>query len=384
MSTKKDKPPQVLAQRVRRRTGELVERAQSTRVVRAVVRYMIATGGLLAGGVTVTALVSITAALTLLVNLSRGMLRDRPDLYQGLLELTNDVLPGVFQIEGEQGILDPSILLISTGFNWATFVASVVLVWNALTAMTGLRKAIRAMFGLGGAPLTFFYGKLTDFIGFLALGMSLLLSSGLASAVFVGGEYFLAWLGLENPFTIRLISVLAVAVAAILDALVVLMLLRLIARIRAPGRDLLHGAILGALIFGLLRFGGTSLVAAVANPLLAPVAAVVTLVLWVNFAVRGLLLVAAWTSNPPWANIPVEPTTVHSKETPNYVTLSAPHTLEWDHHPVTGALQPGPYDSPESASAPTLPWRRLWNRSPFGADSGGDDEELDEIERDPA
>lgn len=344
--TDNDSAKRIRAQ-VEEKVTDAIGFATKTRVVRAITRYIIATGGLLAGGVTVTALISIAAALTLLVNTSRGILRDQPELYTRLLELTNDVLPGIFRLEGQDGILNPDILLIPTGFNWATFVAATILVWNALTAMTGLRKALRTMFGLGGAPLNFFYGKLTDFIGFLCLGASLLISSALASAAFVGGESFLIWLGLESPNTIRMVSILAVALSATLDALVVLMLIRVIARIRVPRRDLLQAAILGAITFGLLRLGGTTLVGAVTNPLLASVTAIATLVIWINLAVRALLLIAAWASNPPWANLPVAPTTVHSKETPNYVTLSAPYTLQWDFHPVTGALHPGPYDVPQ-------------------------------------
>ena len=53
-----------------------------------------------------------------------------------------------------------------------------------------------------------------------------------------------------------------------------------------------------------------------------------------------MLFTAAWTANPPHTNLPVVPTEVHARETPNYVTQTAPHTLAWPHHEVTGTLIP--------------------------------------------
>lgn len=308
--------------------------------MRAGLRYVLTNGPSLSGGVTFSAILSLTAALTILVNAARALIRDDEMLFDALLQLINQVLPGVFEVGGQPGILDPEALMLQPGFNWTTFISTVVLVWSAAMVMTGLRKSMRIVFGLAGAPLGLLRGKLTDLLGFAALGSSVLVSTALATGVAVGGRNLLLWLGIESPVTAVLLAVLAIALTAALDALVVVMLLRLTARVRIPRRDRYHAMVLGAIVFGLLRLAGTSVIGLADNFLLASVAAVATLVLWVNLAVRALLMICAWTANPPGADVPVDPITVHARATPNYVTLSAPHTLEWSHHPVTGTLIP--------------------------------------------
>lgn len=308
--------------------------------MRAGLRYVITNGPSLAGGVTFSAILSLTAALTILVNAARALIRDDEVLFNALLQLINQVLPGIFQVGDGPGILDPETLMLQPGFNWTTFISMVVLAWSAAMVMTGLRKSMRIVFGLAGAPLNFLYGKLTDLVGFLVLGSSVLISTAMVTLVAVGGRNLLIWLGIDSLATGVLLAILAFLLAAVLDALVVVLLLRLTGRVRVPRRDLIHAMVLSAVVFGLLRLAGTSVVGLSDNLLLASVAAVATLVLWINVAVRALLMICAWTANPPGADVPVDPTTVHAGETPNYVTLSAPHTLEWSHHPVTGTLLP--------------------------------------------
>ena len=65
----------------------------------------------------------------------------------------------------------------------------------------------------------------------------------------------------------------------------------------------------------------------------------VTLLLWVNLVARLALYIAAWIANPPSPVVEnVKADDLHVKETPNYVTLSAPHTLTWDFDQRTGAV----------------------------------------------
>ena len=129
-------------------------------------------------------------------------------------------------------------------------------------------------------------------------------------------------------------------VAGVVDMLVFLLLFRVAAKVRIPQRDRWAAALLGAVGWGLLRLAGTSLIARWDNPLLASFAVLFTLIIWINLAVRWCLYVAAWSANPPQTHLPVPPREVHAGETPNYVTLSAPHTLSWPHHEVTGTLIP--------------------------------------------
>jgi membrane protein len=323
---------------------DLIDRGRQPRLVRAGLRYVVAWGGLTAGGVTVAALLSLTAALTIIVNVARAFLGSRPVLFGSVIDTINEVLPGVIDDGANDGLLDQELLLRDTGWGWTTAVSALLILWFALTMMTGLRRAVRQMFGLGGAPLRFARGKAIDVLAFAALGSTLIASSLLVSGVTLLGQSVLDWLGWSGWVPAVLLAAGVIALVAVLDALAVLLVLRVAAKVRVPWPDLRQGMLLGALGFGLLRLGGTSVLAAWAdnNPLFVSAAAVATLLVGINLAVRWLLFCAAWTANPPAAHVPVHPDTVHAGETPNYVTLSALHTLDWPHHQVTGALIPSP------------------------------------------
>lgn len=320
---------------------DLLDVGRQPRPVRAILRYVVASGSLGAGGVTLTAMLSLTAVLTIVVNTARAFLGDRPQLLAGVIDTVNSVVPRVIDDGTNDGLIPAEHLIRDGSWGWTTALSALVILWTAVTMMTGLRRTVRQMFGLGGAPLRFVRGKLIDLWGFVLLAVTFLASSGAVSATTLLGEQVLGWLGMRGPVAGWLLTGGTLLVVAALDALLVLLIIRVISKVRVPWPDLLQGMALGAVGFGLLRLGGASLVGAfTGGPLFYTAAAAATLMLTLNLAMRWLLLVAAWTANPPPAHVPVHPDTAHAKETPNYVSLSAPHTLRWPHHQVTGSLIP--------------------------------------------
>jgi membrane protein len=320
---------------------DLLDVGRQPRLVRAGLRYVVALGSLGSGGVTFTALLSLTAALTIVVNTARAFLGDRPELVAGVIDIVNSVVPGIIDDGRNDGLIAAEELLRDGTWGWTTAVSTVVILWTAITMMTGLRRTVRQMFGLGGAPLRFVRGKVIDLWGFFLLALTFFASSAAVSAMTLLGEDLMVWLGLRSSVAGWLLAGAALLLIAVLDALLVWLVLRVISKIRAPWPDMRQGMVLGAVGFGLLRVGGASVVGAIsAGPLFSTFAAVATLMLTLNLALRWLLFVAAWTANPPAAHVPVHPDTVHAKEQPNYVTVSAPHTLAWPHHQVTGSLIP--------------------------------------------
>lgn len=327
--------------RLRERWYDLLDVGRQPRLVRSALRYVVAWGNLGSGGVTFTALLSLTAALTIVVNTSRAFLGDRPELVGGVISVINSVIPGIIDDGRNDGLIPAEHLLRDGTWGWTTIISAVVIVWTALTMMTGLRRTVRQMFGLGGAPIRFVRGKIIDLWGFFLLALTFLSSSLAVSAMTLLGETVMGWLGLRSAVTGWLLAAGTLLLVAVLDALLVWLIIRVTSKVRAPWPDMRQGMVLGAVGFGLLRVGGTSLVGAIsAGPLFSTFAAAATLLLTLNLALRWLLFVAAWTANPPAAHVPVHPDTVHAKEVPNYVTVSAPHTLAWPHHQVTGSLIP--------------------------------------------
>lgn len=310
------------------------------RLVRALLRYGSTKGNLLAGGVTFYAIISLSAALTLLVNITRGLLPQYPEVFDSMVRLVNRVLPNMFAVDGRDGVVAPEALLLPSGFHWTSLVAVIVALWAAALVMTGLRLAVRTMFGLGDTPTRFLIDKTRDVVGFIALGVAVLASTALVSATVIASEPVFAWLRISDSWSQLLLRIIAVVLSGFLDALITWMLLRMLARVRIPRRDLTQGMVLGALYFGVVRVLGTTIITLSNNPLLASVAAIATLVVWINLAVRGLLLISAWTANPPAPAMITDPDAVYAKQRPNYVTLSSPPTLTWRHHPVSGALAP--------------------------------------------
>lgn len=321
-------------------------------------RYHFGRGALFSGGVTFSALLSITAAVTIVVNVARAYLGVNPAVFALLLRSVDRVLPGLVDNGSNDGIIDPESLVVDSPWHVTTIISSVVMLWTALSVMAGLRRSIRAMFGLGGAPVPFALGKLRDLLGFVGLVVGVVLGFALAVAVGLFGIAVLDALGIKNPVTGALLALAALLAAGVADWLVFVMLFRVTAGVRVPRPDLVRGALIGAVGSGALRLLGTSGIALVKDPVLASLAAVGTLLLLVNLAVRLTLVVAAWTANPPGVPIPLHPTTFHDRETPNYVTRSVPHTLDWPHHTVTGSLQPLDGGGRVPRRRVTLRWRR--------------------------
>ena len=161
-----------------------------------------------------------------------------------------------------------------------------------------------------------------------------------------GGAIFSA-LGLSDGVGAFLVRILVLAGAALIDAGVFWMLVRFIAAVRVPKPDLIKGLVTFAVGSGILRWAGTSLVASVSdNPILASAAALATLLLWVNLLARVTLMVCAFMANPPRAALPANREHIHADETPNYITVTYPHTLTWPHQSLTGAIEPDPQNDP--------------------------------------
>lgn len=341
------------------RLARLLEWWKQTRVARGLGRYGATNGALLTGGIAYSALFSIFAGLTVAFSIFMALLGDNAELRQAVLDALDSALPGIVQSEGNPNGLTPESLEFSGGTSLLTgVIAFLVLVNTATSVMAALRTGIRSMFGILVPAENAVVAKLRDLAGFLVLALAVVLTAALGIVVGTAGTAIADAVGLgDNPAVQALLRVLGYLVALAVDAAVVLFLIRGLAGARPPRRDLLIGALVVAVAAGVIRFLGTSIVgSAASNPLLAPFAAIITLLLWVNFIVRILLMVCAWTANPP-AIPEIDPDDVtHEGETPNYVTETEPETLEWEHDPQTGRIMPEHAPEPEEYWGGLIGW----------------------------
>lgn len=357
-----ERPP--LREELHEREG-LVDRAKllfewykSTRLGRTMARVGTAKGNLLAGGIAYAALFSLFAALAIGWTIFMAVLGDDEQLRGQLIDTVNRSLPGILDDGSGNGMLRPEDLVQDTALNLTSIIAFLVLLWSAIATMTALKASIRRMFGVVSLPENFVLKKLRDLLGFLVLAVATLVTSVASLAANSLGTLVFDWLGIDGPFTAFVLRAGTFLLGAAVDFAVFVFLFRWFAGLRVPRRDLLMGAGLGGFSTAVIRVLGTSVVGASDNPLLASATALVTILLWVNLVSRVALIVAAFTANPPAPVVPESAEEVHFDQTPNYVTVSDPDTLAWDHHAATGAVSPR-RPAPEPEPGPQPKWGGL-------------------------
>ena len=322
---------------------------QRLRIMRSITRYGNGRGALLAGGIAYSAIFSLAAALTIGITVLLGVLGRSPQLQDAVFSSLASSLPGVLEWKGSSGIVDPSDLVISTSFSITGIVAVVVLVFSATSVMRAMKSSIRAMFGIDQVPSGAASEKLRDLLGFVAIALGVGATGILTLVHTVIGTQVFSAIGLESTLASMMIRIGSFLISAAIDGLILWILIRFVALVRAPKTDLLWGLAGFGLVASLIRSLGTSAVGSVDNPLLASFAAIATLLLWINLLSRVMLISCAFIANPPKALKVSEAEDVHATERPNYVSLSEPLTLDWAHHRLSGAVD---LDVPADTSLP--------------------------------
>lgn len=292
------------------RRPSLVERVQAllawwktTRLARALARYGQVNGALLCGGIAYSAIFSVFAGLTIGFTVFMSVLGSNDELLDSVIESVNSALPGMLQTTpGDEttGLISPDSLVTSTSLSVASIVSVVVLLVSAISCMGAVQVSVRAMFGLPpgvGNPVLV---KLRQLGGFVVIGIAVLASAVIGIVVGSVSTWVLDLLGLEGAGRFFL-PLVGLAVAFLVDVATFVLIVRLLSAVHPPRRDLLLGAVVAAVGFGVIRFLGTSVVASSAstNPVLASFAAIVTLLIWINLSARILLTAAAISADLP-------------------------------------------------------------------------------------
>lgn len=275
---------------------------KSLRPVRSWYWYVDRRGALLCGGIAYTAIFSLFAALTIGFTVFSRVLAGRQELQDEVFEQINDWLPGLIKTSADsKGILDPSDLVLPSVITWYSVTAAVVFLWTAIGFMRALRISVRSMFDqpiVGVSPVL---SKIWELLGFVILGAMIVASAGASILSQAFRSQVQDWFG--SSFLVAQLTALGTAaVGVLLDALLVYLIVRVVARVRPRRRrDFALGCLAAGVVAGALRWLGTSVVAAGAerNALLAAFAGLVTVLVLVNFVARVLLLMCAWVYDPP-------------------------------------------------------------------------------------
>lgn len=289
-------------ERVRDRSLTVYDWFKSLRPVRSWYWYVDRRGALLCGGIAYTAIFSLFAGLTIAFTVFSRTLASRPELQEAVFDQINTWLPGLIKsAENPDGVVEPTDLLLDSALTWTSVIAAVVFLWTAIGFMRALRISVRSMFDQPVVGVSPVLSKVWELVGFAILG-AMIVASAAASIVsqtisrqvedLFGGSFLVA----------QLTALGTAAVGVALDALLVYLIIRVVARVRPRrGRDVVLGCLAAGVVAGGLRWAGTSVVAAGAerNALLAAFAGLVTVLVLVNFVARVLLLVCAWIYDPP-------------------------------------------------------------------------------------
>jgi membrane protein len=142
-------------------------------------------------------------------------------------------------------------------------------------------------------------GRLVNLALLGTLGSAFLVSGVLSLGVSSAGSWLLDRVGVGADSTVGQVVLRAGAVLAVLvaDALLVVIVLRLMSGLDLPRSDLLQGAVLGAVGLGILKQVSGLLLASAANkPVIGSFAVVVGLLVLLDLISRILLLSAAWAA----------------------------------------------------------------------------------------
>ncbi|WP_277209022.1 YihY/virulence factor BrkB family protein [Isoptericola croceus] len=289
--------------RLRDLVVRLVQWALDLRTVRAVRWYLARRGNLLCGGIAYSALFSLGAALTIGVSVFSVTLGNRSELQDAVFKQIDAWVPGLLkESRGDvEGLVFPGDLVRQTAWSWTTVVAAFVFLWTALTVMRALRHSVRSMFDAPFVGVNPVLSKVWQLAGFLILGV-MLVAAAVASIVSqTVGRQAVRWFG-DTMVLGWVLAIGTFAVGVLLDAVLVYLIVRVVARVR-PRRtqDLVIGSLVAGLATSGLRWVGASVVTAAAsrNVILASFVTLAAVLLLVNFVARVLLLVCAWVHDPP-------------------------------------------------------------------------------------
>ncbi|WJY67432.1 YhjD/YihY/BrkB family envelope integrity protein [Corynebacterium auris] len=270
----------------------------AARLMRMNERFVAQGGNQLAAGITYFSVLAIFP-LTMLLFAGLGFfLAARPDILQQVQQQILD------SAEGDVG--EALAGLVESAIDQRGAVAGIGLLttlWSGLSWMNHLRIGISGMWKIGGDEGgNFVKKKLGDLVGLLVLIALLLLAftvTGVGASRFTSD--LMDWLGVGDfPGARFVVWLVGFAVGLVANFLVMSWLNIFMPRTSVPRKSGLQGALIGAVIFELIKQFATLIVSSAANnPAGAIFGPIIALMVVLYLIWRVVLYVAAWTATTP-------------------------------------------------------------------------------------
>ncbi|QWT24987.1 YihY/virulence factor BrkB family protein [Subtercola sp. PAMC28395] len=269
---------------------------QTLKPVRVFTKYGANGGPLLASGMSYQAVFAIFAALWAGFSIFGLALASNPALQKSLLDQINTSVPGLI---GPDGAINPDTLLSTPALGWTGAIALVGLILTAVGFLGSTRSAIRLIFGLPGPTTNPVLLKLKDFALAIAFAVILVISAAMsiASSSALGWVFGLFGWDSASWAAEGIARVIGLLVVFVFDTIVLAGTYRLLSGVPIPWKYLLPGSALAAVVMGILKvLGSTLLGGATSNPLLASFAVIIGILIWFNFICQVVLIFASWIS----------------------------------------------------------------------------------------
>lgn len=261
---------------------------------RAATRFTTQNGMVLSAGIAYFSLTSVAAGLVIATTVATMFVASNQELRTSMVEYLGEVVPGLIATDDTAGLIDPGSLGSSTATGVSAglvgIVSFLILINTASRYVRGLRTSLRTMLGQEvSSPVK---GKLRDLLALVLLVVIAVVGLAIQIVASNAAEWFASLVGLSVPtWGIRTIGAFAALIA---DMLFVALAMILLGGARWSKR-LLWVVLVSAFAIGVLRQAISLLVGSVTdNPVLAPFAAIFTLLIFVDYVNRVLLLCAAW------------------------------------------------------------------------------------------
>lgn len=265
-------------------------------LVRARERYTAPQGDLLAAGVTYFAFLGLFPMLLLAVSLFGLVLSGHTHLEEQLIEAIQDTIPGP---TGDQVVTQLKQAVEIAGV--AGLVGLAGALYAGLRTVGKLRIGMQCLWKGQADPPRFLRDNLADLASLAVLGVLGLAGLVLTGAVSQELSRVQALLGLPDIAADGVVAwVLGIAVATAGDIVVFLWLLRMVSSVPYGLRELLPGAVFGAVGFEVLKLLGGWYLSLISNSLTAAAfGGAIGILVWINTVARFAFFTAAWTATGP-------------------------------------------------------------------------------------
>lgn len=275
----------------------LTARLNVLRPMRAFRHYTLHYGPLMSAGIGFNMFFSVTGLLATGFSIAGLVLSGQPALLDTVIGSVAASAPGLLKVNGGPGLVDPKDMLDPNGLGWTAVIGALVTVVTSLGWINGLRDGLRGVLQLPPLIVNPIVMKLRDAGTLLLLGVALVISGG-ASLVFGTLAGWVAdFMHLNDALAGPLTTSVKIVVPLVLNWVTALIMFRLAAGLKLSRQALVEGTVLAAVGTTILQIFSTELLGGASrNPILAPFAIIIGLLIWFNLVSQVYLVSAGWAA----------------------------------------------------------------------------------------